>query len=92
MARIPGRLLADLLPNGTVRENFLPDKTRGSAKPILSKDIGTAEKDFRETFGLTPGRAIALANELGSEKHVDIACDVDGAVLPGLCEVRGLGA
>ena len=46
MARVPGRLLATLLSNGTVVETFLPDKTTGNANPIRAKDIGTAERDF----------------------------------------------
>ncbi len=91
MARVPGRLLATLLSNGTVVETFLPDKTTGNANPIRAKDIGTAERDFVWTFGLTRENAARAAAELERNKHVDIACDVDEAVLPKLCVVRAAG-
>ena len=91
MARVPGRLLASLLSNGTVVETFLPDKTTGNANPIRAKDIGTAERDFVWTFGLTPENAARAAAELERNKHVNIACDVDEAVLPKLCGVRAAG-
>src|SRR5260370_34622593 len=57
MADISGKLMADLLPNGTVRIVFVPTLGGGNEAPLTVKNLTTAEKEFVSTFGLTTVRA-----------------------------------
>jgi hypothetical protein len=58
MAKIPGRLLADLHPNGTVRIVFIASVGGGNEAPFTAKNVEAAEIVFM-TYALTPGRAAA---------------------------------
>ena len=57
MPEIPGILLADLHPNGTVRMVFIAHKSKGNECRITAKSLDEAETDFVKTCGLTPERA-----------------------------------
>jgi hypothetical protein len=55
-AIVLGALNAELRANGTVETSF----TVGEAvvlRPLLAKNLDTAEQDFIHTYGLTPGEA-----------------------------------
>jgi hypothetical protein len=59
MAIVVGALNADLLPNGTVEVRFTPGN--GAAlRPMLAKNLDTAEWDFVRTYGLAPAEAAAF--------------------------------
>lgn len=70
----------------------MPDRTGGASKPLLAKNVGTAEQDFRETFGLTTEHAAARAAELTRKGDLNFQCDVEEAILAQLCLIRGAGA
>jgi len=53
MAQIPGRLLADLHPNGTVGIVFIASVGGGNECPLTARSLDAAEIDF-VTCGLTP--------------------------------------
>lgn len=91
MAKIPGYLLVRLSTNGTAQAQFMLKDTCGNSTPIEWGDIGIAEQNFRETFGLTHETAAARVSDLEREKEVHIACDVDEHLLPRLCIVQGAG-
>jgi len=80
MPEIPGRLLADMHPNGTVRMVFIAHTGGGNEAPITAKNLDTAETDFVRTCGLTPERASALRTELDRNKAVSVKTSIDAAV------------
>ena len=51
MTKIPGRLLADLHPNGTVRIVFIAGDGGGNETPFTAKNLDAAEVTFM-TWGL----------------------------------------
>jgi hypothetical protein len=51
MAKMPGKLMVDLHPNGTVRLVFLPSEPLANASPIQAKNLDSAEVLFN-TCGL----------------------------------------
>ncbi len=58
-AIVLGALNAELRANGTVETSF----TVGEAvimRPMLAKNLDTAEQDFIRTYGLTPAQAAAF--------------------------------
>jgi hypothetical protein len=65
MAKISGRLLADLHPNGTVRIVFIATVGGGNEAPFTAKHLDAAKVVFM-TCGLTPERA----PRLGKYGHV----------------------
>jgi hypothetical protein len=79
MAKIPGRLLADLHPQGTVRIVFIVTFGGGNETPITAKDLDAAETVFM-SCGLTPERAAALRTELDRNKVVSVETSMDDAV------------
>jgi hypothetical protein len=76
MAKIPGRLIVDLLPDGTVRLMFLPTSGDGNACPITAKDIDAAEFLFLNC-GLSVESAAALRAEVSRNKVASVETSVD---------------
>jgi len=66
MVFVLGALNAWLLPNGTVRTCFTPE-TGVELRPMLAKNLGTAEQDFVRTYGLTPTEATAFRERIERE-------------------------
>ena len=56
MPEIPGRLLADMHPNGRVRMVFIAHIGGGNELPLTARNLDTAVMDFVRTCGLTPER------------------------------------
>ena len=59
MAKIPGRLMVDLFPDGTVGMIFLPHTGDGNASLLTAKDLDAAELIFM-TCELTPDHTASL--------------------------------
>jgi hypothetical protein len=78
MAKIPGRLIVDLFPDGTVRMVFLPHTGAGdgNASPLTAKDLDAAEIIFM-TCGLTPERAAALRAEVKRNEVASVDTSID---------------
>src|ERR1700674_8875 len=76
VAQIPGRLIVDLFPDGTVRMVFLPQTGDGNASPLTAKDLDAAEIIFM-TCGLTPERAAALRAEVKRNEVASVDTSVD---------------
>ena len=76
MAKIPGGLIVDMFPNGTVRLVFLADTGGGNESPVTAKDLDTAEALFMEC-GLSPELAAALRNEVERNKVASVDMSVD---------------
>jgi hypothetical protein len=51
MSEIPGRLLADSRPNGTVRIVFIAHTSGRNECPLTAKNLDAAEIDFVRTCG-----------------------------------------
>jgi hypothetical protein len=79
MSHIPGRLLADLHPNGTVRMIFISQAGSGNEARLIIKDLDAAEVVFMKC-GLTKERAFALRAELEHDKAVTAEATIDDAV------------
>jgi hypothetical protein len=79
MTKIPGRLLADLHPNGTVRIAFIAGDG-GSETPFTAKNLDAAEVIFM-TCGLTPTRAAEIRAELEHNKVASVQTSRDDAVV-----------
>jgi hypothetical protein len=76
MARIPGKLMIDLFPDGTVRLVFLPSVDQRTASPVTVEDLYAAEILFM-TCGLSVNRAAALRAEVKRNKigSADVTVD-----------------
>jgi hypothetical protein len=79
MAKIPGRLIADLLSDGTVRLVFLPADADGNASSIKARDIDAAELLFLNC-GLSVERAAGLRDEVSRNKVAGVDVSVDEEV------------
>jgi hypothetical protein len=79
MTKIPGRLLADLHPNGTVRIAFIATNGGGNETPFTAKNLDAAEIIFM-TCGLTPIRAAEIRAELERNKASSVETSIDDAV------------
>jgi hypothetical protein len=79
MAKIPGRLLADLHPHGTVRIVFIASEGGGKETPFTAKNLDAAEVIFM-TCGVTPIRAAAIRAELERDKVASVQTSMDDAV------------
>jgi hypothetical protein len=77
MSEVTGRLIADLLPNGTVRTVFLQYVGGGNERPLMTKNLDNAEEEFINALGLTPDKALALRAQLERDKMVDTVITVD---------------
>jgi hypothetical protein len=76
MPKIPGRLIVDLFPDGTVRMVFLLHPGDGDARPLTAVNLDAAQVLFR-TCGLTPERATALRDEVQRNKVASVETSVD---------------
>lgn len=63
LAFVTGFLNACLHSNGTVRTWFSPE-TDVELRPLLAKNLDTAEYDFVHTYGLTTTEAIAFRRRI----------------------------
>ena len=79
MAKIPGRLIVDLFPDGTVRMVFLVDAGDGNASPLTAVNLDAAQVLFR-TCGLTPEGAAALRDKVQRNKVASVETSVEGTV------------
>ena len=71
MVKIPGRLIVDLFPDGTVRLVFITGVGGGYEAPLTAKDLDAAEVLFM-MCGLAPGRAAALRGEVTRNKVASV--------------------
>jgi hypothetical protein len=74
MAKVPGRLLAALHPNGTVRIAFIAN-SGGNETPFTAAEV------IFMTCGLTPIRAAAIRAELKRNRVVSVQTSMDDAVV-----------
>jgi hypothetical protein len=79
MAKIPGRLIVDMFPDGTVRIVFLPTVDQRNATPVTVEDLYAAELLFM-TCGITADRAAALRDEVKRNKVASTDVSVDEEV------------
>jgi hypothetical protein len=79
MARIPGRLVADLHPHGTVRIVFIATNSGGKETSFTAKNLDAAEIVFM-TCGLTPIRAVAIRAELERNKTSSVETSINDIV------------
>jgi len=80
MLKIPGRLLADLNPNATVRIVFIASDGGGNEAPFTAKSLDAAKIDFVRRCGLTQERAAELRAELDRNKVVSVETSMDDTV------------
>lgn len=80
MAKIPGKLMVDMFPDGTVRLIFLPSSGDRNASPVVVEDLYAAEELFM-MCGLPRERAAALRSEVKRNKvaRVDVSVDEEVA-------------
>ena len=76
---IPGTLMVDMYPDGTVRLVFLANIEGGNEASLTVKDLDAAEVLFI-TCGLTPERAAVLRAELERNKVCSVQTSIDDAV------------
>jgi hypothetical protein len=76
MAKIPGKLMVDLFPDGTVRLVFLADIGGGNESPVTAKDLDAAEVLFM-TCGVSAELAAALRNEVERNKVASVETSLD---------------
>jgi hypothetical protein len=76
MAKIPGKLMVDMFPDGTVRLVFLPSSGDRITSPVTVEDLDAAEILFL-TCGLRPDRAAMLRAEVKQNQvaRVDVSVD-----------------
>ncbi len=79
MAKIPGKLMVDMFPDGTVRLIFLPTVDQRNASPVTVEDLYAAEL-LAMTCGLSPERAAALRAEAKRNKVASVETAVDPEV------------
>jgi len=90
--KVEGRFLADLLPNGIVQMQFVPNGWNGNAHPLVAKGVSEAEGDLVSFFDFTPAKAQALIADLEKDKHVDGLISIDEAKVPALFSRRSASA
>jgi hypothetical protein len=76
MAKIPGGLIVDMFPDGTVRLVFLADTGGGNESPITAKDLDEGEALFM-MCGLTAERAAALRGTVNRNKFASVDTSVE---------------
>ena len=79
MAKIAGRLLINLFPDGTVRIVFLTSTGGGNETPFVANNLDAAEIVFM-TCGLKPERSHALRAELERNKVASVVTSIDDEV------------
>lgn len=75
MAKILGRLIVDLFPDGMVRIVFLATIGGGNEIPLTAKDFDAAEAIFK-MCGLMPGEAAALSGTVKRNKVASVETSV----------------
>jgi hypothetical protein len=75
MVLVFGTLKASLLPNGNVKTALFTDKG-DEIRPLLAKNMDTAEQDFVRHYGMSPAEAAAF--------RVRIECDGSATVSAAL--------
>jgi hypothetical protein len=70
-ATVIGSLNAQLLPNGTVR-TCLTVGDGAELRPMLAKNLDTAECDFTRSYGLSPAEAAAFRERIEREGSASI--------------------
>jgi hypothetical protein len=88
MAKMPGCLLADSHPNGTVRIVFIASNGGGNETPFPAKNLDAAEVIFM-TCGLTPIRAAEIRAELERDRVASVRTSIDDAVAAKFRYPRG---
>ena len=76
MAEIPGALIVEMLPDGTVRLVFLADIAGGNESPVIAKDLDEAGVLFM-TRGLSAERAAILRFEVARKKVASLDISID---------------
>ncbi len=79
MAKIPGRLIVDLFPDGMVRIVFLASIGGGNEIPLTAEDLDAAE-DIFTMCGLMPGEAAVLRRTLKRNNVAIVDTSVDEEV------------
>ena len=79
MAKISGRLIVDLFPDGMVRIVFLSGVEVGNEIPVIAKDLDAAEDIFK-MCGLMPGEAAALRGTVNRNRVASVDTSIDEAV------------
>jgi len=79
MAKIPGRLIVDLFPDGMVRIAFLASVELGEEIPLTAMDLDSA-MDIFIICGLMPGEAAALRRTLKRDRIAIVDASVDEEV------------
>jgi hypothetical protein len=79
MAKIPGKLMVDMFPDGTVRLVFLASSRDRNASPVTVEDLYAAEL-LAMTCGLSQDRAGALRAEVKRNKVASVETSVDAEV------------
>ena len=82
--KVRGFLHLRLLPDATVSFVFMPGQMGVGSRPLLSKNIETAEDDLVRTWGFTPGKARATIDELKQNVQVEREIDADRAMVAKL--------
>jgi len=75
MALVDGSLNAALPPHGNVKTWFAPEPGV-ELRPLLAKNLDTAEQDFINTYGLTPTEAAAFRGRIEREGTASILAAV----------------
>src|SRR5580700_8367645 len=70
MAQITGRLIMNLLPNGSVTIAFMPNMGGENMNPIVARNIDGAQDALVKAFGQTPVRAGWIRADLEREGTV----------------------
>jgi hypothetical protein len=79
MAKIPGKLMVDMFPDGTVRLVFLPSSGDRNASPVKAKALDAAEVLFM-TCGLSPDWAAEIWAEVSRNKVASVDTSVEEEV------------
>src|SRR5580692_4651358 len=85
MAEITGRLIMNVLPNGTVTTAFVPNMGGENMNPIVAQNLGYAEDALVKTFGQTPARAAWIRADLEREGTVRSVICIDVELAATLC-------
>ena len=88
MSEINGRLIMNLLPNGTVTTAFVPNMGGENMRPIVARNLDGAEDDLVKTFGQTPARAAWIRADLEREGTVRGVICIDVELAATLCVSR----
>jgi len=76
-AKISGKLMVDLFPDGTVRLAILPSVDQRNASPVTVEDLYAAEELFM-MCDLSKDRAAALRAEVERNKGASLETNVEG--------------